>query len=185
MKICKYYQKIRRFLYRKLSTCKRFSGKWHIYQPTIFNGEGEIIGCDATIGYNPSPYFYAGSSYIEARCENAKITIGRSVINNNFCCVAESKQIIIGNDCLIGCNVTIMNSDFHSIKVSERNSGNHKSKDVIIGNNVWIGNDVTILKGVHVGDGAVIANGAVVFDSVPAKTIVRGNPAVIYKEIID
>lgn len=58
-----------------------------------------------------------------------------------------------------------------------------RSKDVRILNNVFIGNNVTILKGVTIGENAVIAGGSVVFDDVPANTIVRGNPAVIYKKL--
>ncbi|WP_269799630.1 CatB-related O-acetyltransferase [Geodermatophilus chilensis] len=46
-----------------------------------------------------------------------------------------------------------------------------------IGNDVWIGNRVTILRGVHVGDGAVLAAGAVVTRDVPPYAIVGGVPA--------
>jgi acetyltransferase-like isoleucine patch superfamily enzyme len=47
----------------------------------------------------------------------------------------------------------------------------------IIGNDVWIGINAIILKGVNIGDGAVIAAGAVVTKDVPDNTTVRGNPA--------
>lgn len=47
---------------------------------------------------------------------------------------------------------------------------------MIIGNNVWIGARVTILKGVHIGDGAVIAAGTIVNKDVPARSLVAGNP---------
>lgn len=58
-----------------------------------------------------------------------------------------------------------------------------KSKDIYIGDNVFIGNNVKILKGVHIGDYAVIANGAVVTKDVAAKTIVAGNPAEVIKNV--
>lgn len=48
---------------------------------------------------------------------------------------------------------------------------------VLIGNDVWIGANVTILNGVHIGDGAIIAAGAVVVKDVPPYTIVGGVPA--------
>jgi virginiamycin A acetyltransferase len=51
------------------------------------------------------------------------------------------------------------------------------NRPVIIGNDVWIGNRVTILRGVHVGDGAVLAAGAVVTRDVPPYAIVGGVPA--------
>ena len=52
-----------------------------------------------------------------------------------------------------------------------------KCKRVAIGNNVWIGAGVNIMPGVHIGDNAVIAGGAVVTRDVPANTVVGGNPA--------
>lgn len=48
---------------------------------------------------------------------------------------------------------------------------------VVIGNDVWIGANTTILNGVHIGDGAIIAAGAVVVKDVPPYTVVGGVPA--------
>ena len=50
-------------------------------------------------------------------------------------------------------------------------------------NNVWIGSHATILPGVTVGDGAVVAAGAVVAKDVPANTVVGGVPAKVIKHI--
>lgn len=185
MGIKQIYQKIRIAWYKRLSGNKRVEGNYMIQQPVLCNGRGRILFNGTILGWNPSPGFYDGSCYIEAREADAVIKIGSACINNDFCCIANHGRIEIADGCLIGTNVEIINSDFHSVNLSRRFSGGGKSKDVRIGNNVWIGNNVKIMKGVCVGDGAVIANGAVVFDSVPEKTIVRGNPAVIYKEIID
>jgi acetyltransferase-like isoleucine patch superfamily enzyme len=52
-------------------------------------------------------------------------------------------------------------------------------KKVTIGNDVWTGHNVNILGGVTVGDGAVIAAGAVVTKDVPAYAIVAGVPATV------
>lgn len=58
-----------------------------------------------------------------------------------------------------------------------------KSKDerVYIGNDVWVGSHVLINGGIHVGDGAVLAAGAVVTKDVPAYAVVGGVPAKIIK----
>ena len=48
---------------------------------------------------------------------------------------------------------------------------------VIIGNDVWIGNNATLMGGIRIGDGAVIATGALVTHDVPSYTIVGGVPA--------
>ena len=57
--------------------------------------------------------------------------------------------------------------------------------DVVIGNDVWIGYRAIILSGVTIGDGAVIAAGAVVTKDVPAYGIVGGNPAKLIKKRFD
>lgn len=62
--------------------------------------------------------------------------------------------------------------------------------DIILDDDVWIGCNAIILSGVHIGQGAVVAAGAVVTKDVPAYAVVAGNPAHIIKyrfeqEIID
>ncbi len=185
MGIKQIYQKIRIAWYKRLSSNKRVEGQCIVQQPVIWNGRGKIVLNDTIIGWNPSSGFYDGSCYIEAREEDSTIKIGSSNINNGFCCIANHGLIEIGDGCLIGTNVQIINSDFHSINLARRHTGGGKSKDVRIEDNVFIGSNVSIMKGVTVGYGAVIANGSVVFDDVKPKTIVRGNPAEFYKDIID
>ena len=80
------------------------------------------------------------------------------------------KYIKIGKNCAIGPYAIILDSDGHQIL------GKCNTAEVIIGNNVWIGARVTILKGVHIGDGAVIAAGTIVNKDVPARSLVAGNP---------
>ena len=55
------------------------------------------------------------------------------------------------------------------------------TQPIIIGNHVWIGMNVTILKGVRIGDGAIVAAGAVVTKDVPENTLVGGVPARVLK----
>ncbi|MFD6444354.1 CatB-related O-acetyltransferase [Promicromonospora sp. NPDC060204] len=49
--------------------------------------------------------------------------------------------------------------------------------DTVVGNDVWFGFGATVLPGVQIGDGAIIAAGAIVTSDVPPYTIVGGNPA--------
>lgn len=178
--------KTRMWWYRSHSTLIP-GGDAKCVQPVLFLGKGKVtLGEGNTFGYFPSRNYYNGYCHIEARNEDAWIRIGNNnYFNNNFSVVAEHEGISIGNDCLVGTNVSIMNSDFHPVGVAKRHSAGQKSKFVEIGNNVFIGSNVSICKGVHIGDNAVIANGAVVFDDVKANTIVRGNPATFYKEIYE
>lgn len=54
-------------------------------------------------------------------------------------------------------------------------------KDTVVGNDVWTGHNATIMPGVVIGDGAIVATGAVVTKDVPAFSIVAGNPARVVK----
>jgi tetrahydrodipicolinate N-succinyltransferase len=91
--------------------------------------------------------------------------------------VAQRTQLIarecikIGRDCAISWDVCIMDTDFHKLV------GSQTTAPVTIGDHVWIGARATILKGVRVGDGAVIAAGALVERDVPPHSLVAGVPA--------
>lgn len=58
-------------------------------------------------------------------------------------------------------------------------------KTVVIGNDVWIGSNAIVLQGVTIGDGAVVAAGAVVTKDVPSYTVVGGVPAKVIKKRFD
>lgn len=108
---------------------------------------------------------------------NAKLTLGSGYING-FSQIVCAKNIEIGNDVAIAREVVIRDTDAHDIL-----DGKHqKVKPVKIGNHVWIGAKAMIMKGVTIGDGAIIAAGAIVTKDVPEKCIVAGIPAKIIKE---
>ena len=86
------------------------------------------------------------------------------------------KHIIIGDDCGIGDNVTISDSNHHSI------DGKDPVAPVTIGNHVWICSNAMITAGVTINDGAVVAAGAVVVEDVPAHCMVGGVPAKVIRE---
>ena len=117
------YLAVRRVWYRQLSTCKRVEGEFHLLQAGLMNGNGRIIGHGAHIGYYPSDGLYNSTFYLEARNADAVIELGRSYYNNGFCAIAENGRITIGDDCLIGTRVCILNSDFHSSSIARRHAG--------------------------------------------------------------
>jgi len=109
--------------------------------------------------------------------ENAKISIGKNTTIGYHNFIFASKNISIGNNCLIAPFVYIVDSN-HQIKLGTLiNQQNNVSDDIEIGNDVWIASNVTILKGVKIGDGAVIAANSVVNKNVKSNTIVGGSPA--------
>lgn len=162
------------------------NGKAICYQPLQLIGNGTIkFDLNVRIGVFPSPMFFSTYAYIEARNSDAAVHVGENTwINNNFTAIAEHTSISIGANCLIGSNVEILDSDFHGMKISERRLSRPESAaPVVIGNDVFIGNNAVILKGVTVGDGAVISNSALVVSDVPANTIVGGVPAKVLRAI--
>lgn len=116
----------------------------------------------------------------------ASIIIGSDTgISGGSICAAVSVKI--GKECLIGANVTIADTDFHSINpIGRRYNGNPpeiSAAPIEIEDNVFIGTGVIILKGVRVGRNSVIGAGSVVTKDVPPDTIVAGNPAIALREL--
>jgi maltose O-acetyltransferase len=87
--------------------------------------------------------------------------------------------VSIGRDVMMGPDVVIIarNHAFQDTDAPMIEQGYDEPRAVAIGNDVWIGTRAIILPGIAVGDGAVIAAGAVVTKDVPAGAVVGGNPA--------
>ena len=114
--------------------------------------------------------------------DEGNLQIGSGYLNA-FDQIICKKEIIIGKDVSIARDVIIRDTDAHII--NENGVDKEESKAVRIGNHVWIGTRAIILKGVTIGDGAIIAAGAIVTKDVPEKTIVAGIPARVIKENIE
>lgn len=106
--------------------------------------------------------------------------IGKRVFINAGCKFQDQGGITIGDDVLIGHNCVIATLN-HAMDPDRR--ADMIPAPVRIGDKVWIGANATILQGVTIGDGAIIAAGAVVNKNVPPRSIVGGVPARIIKTI--
>lgn len=106
--------------------------------------------------------------------KNAQLKLGSGFINagGQIRC---GNSITIGNNVAIGRNFFVQDSDFHTI-IDGNDERKNNTAPVVIGDHVWIGTNVTILKGVHIGDGAVIGAGTVVTKDVPPYSVVAGTP---------
>jgi acetyltransferase-like isoleucine patch superfamily enzyme len=171
------YQQYRIAKFRLFSDCKNVQGRPTVRQPVQLSGKGTIrFTGTVNLGFYPSAYFLSGYIYIEARTAESIIEIADGVwMNNNVVLVSNGPGIFIGERTLLGTHCEIIDSDFHDLHPDREGSGN--SGRVEIGQNVFIGANVKILKGVRVGNNAVIANGSVVTRSVPENMVVAGNPA--------
>jgi hypothetical protein len=157
----------------------------NFFQKTLITGDGNVeIGSNCSFGFKLGGGYWAGLIEIQPRYKYAKISFGNNVaVNNNmFICAANS--IEIGDETLIGQNVSIFDHEAHEIDPLKRRQVGEIGK-VKIANNVWIGNNVTILKNSEIGENSLIAAGAVVSGKFPANVIIGGIPARIIKSIHD
>jgi maltose O-acetyltransferase len=107
------------------------------------------------------------------------LEIGDNVFINYGSSLVASRHVKIGNDCLIGTHVMVMDCDFHRV---EDKAWDTTGVPVVIEDRVWLGNRSMVLKGVTVGHDAVVAAGSVVTRDVPPRTVVAGVPARVVRE---
>jgi acetyltransferase-like isoleucine patch superfamily enzyme len=106
-----------------------------------------------------------------------------------------SERIEIGDDVLVSFDVLITDNDSHSLRFSERATDvadwTEGRKDwthvprapVRVLDKAWIGARAILLKGVTVGEGAIVAAGSVVTHDVPPWHLAAGNPARVIREL--
>lgn len=119
--------------------------------------------------------------------KNGILEIGNNV-NISSTAIVCCEKITIKDNVKIGGNVTIYDTDFHSLEISERTKMNEDlslrvNKPIVIEKNVFIGAHCTILKGVRIGEGAIIGAGSIVTKDVPSNEIWGGNPAKIIRKV--
>lgn len=145
------------------------------------------IGKDVLL-ISDSRYNSAGVNHpviIATEKEGAEIILGDGTGFSGASIVA-FKSIKIGDRSGGGVNCNIWDGDFHSIEASERGI-DAKPQDapnapIEIGEDVWIGANVTVLKGVTIGDRAIVGAMSLVNKNVEADTIVAGVPARMIKK---
>ena len=108
------------------------------------------------------------------------INVGENVFINSNCTMQDQGGIFIGDNVLIGHNACLLTLN-HNEDPQKR--ANLLPSPIKIGNGAWLGSNVTVLPGVTIGDGAIIAAGAVVTKDVEANTIVAGIPAKVVRKV--
>jgi len=124
----------------------------------------------------------AGSSigsFTKIKSADGPLTIGRNVDIATGCFLSShTAGVSIGDDCLIGPNVSIVGNNYRyddletPIRLQEKVS----EKGIRIGDNVWIGAGCVILEGADIGRGAILTPNTVVAAPIPENSIVQGNP---------
>ncbi len=116
--------------------------------------------------------------------ENARVFVGDNTYLGDFTNVLAIEEISIGKGCAISWHVLFMDTSSHPLGF-EGEKASTRIAPIRVQDHVWIGCRAVILKGVTIGEGAIVANNAVVTRSVPPATMVGGNPArVIKKDVV-
>lgn len=110
----------------------------------------------------------------------ARLSIGDGTSINRGVSICAQQSIQIGRDCGIGNDCLIFDTDFHALGDGSEATN---ASPVVIGDKVWLAARSVILKGVTIGDGAVICAGSVVATNVAPYTMVGGVPARVIRKL--
>ena len=121
---------------------------------------------------------------LSTRRANAELTIGDDCGFTGTTLVA-ADRVVIGDRVLVGGNASIVDFDFHPLTPEARaeNINAGTAAPIVIEDDVFVGVDALILKGVTVGEGAVVGAGSVVTQDVSPRTVVAGNPATVVRTL--
>ena len=120
---------------------------------------------------------------ISTRRAGAQLIIGDDFGMTGGALVCDAR-IRIGDRVWVGANTVITDTDFHPLDAETRRARplDANTAPVEIADDVFIGMNALILKGVRIGEGAVVGAGSVVSRDIPAGAIVAGNPARVIGE---
>jgi len=120
------------------------------------------------------------SSFTKIKATVGPLRIGKNVEISNGCVItSHDTGTYIGDDCLIGPNVSIIGNNYHydRLDVPIRLQGKSSAKGIRIADNVWLGAGCVVLDGADIGAGAILTPNSVVSGHIPANAIAQGNPA--------
>lgn len=160
----------------------------------FFSGKNNILFCEENVNLINCTISFGGSNSVVFLSSNPrhkyqlKIDIfnnstaffGRNIFFNGLfsVSVSESKNLIVGNDCVFSFGIWIRTSDAHLIYNCKTMKRRNLSKSVLIGDHVWLGQNALLLKGTVIGSGSIVAANSVVSGKkIHSNSSWGGNPA--------
>jgi acetyltransferase-like isoleucine patch superfamily enzyme len=133
------------------------------------------IGKDAVVHLGRWSWLGHGT---KVRCHEGEVHIGAKSVLGQECTISAYQHVSIGRECIIADRVMFIDFDHGVVDVDRpiRNQGIYM-RDVRVGHNVWIGYGAAFLRGVTVGDNAVVGTNSVVTRDVPDNAVAAGAPA--------
>jgi acetyltransferase-like isoleucine patch superfamily enzyme len=116
------------------------------------------------------------------RCHEGLVEIGEKTVLGQECTISAYRRVRIGEQCVIADRAMFIDFDHGVVEVERpiRRQGIYK-REVEVGSNVWVGYGACILRGIRVGDNAIVGTNTVVTRDVPANAVVAGVPARIVR----
>src|SRR5947208_12604972 len=117
------------------------------------------------------------------RCHEGLVSIGAKTVLGQECTISSYQHVSIGRECIVADRVMLIDFDHGVVEADRpiRLQGIYK-RDVRVGNNVWVGYGAAFLRGVTVGDNAVVGTYSIVGKDVPANAVVAGVPAKLLRK---
>lgn len=120
------------------------------------------------------------SSWVKIKATDGPLHIGSHVEIASHCVITSyTAGTWIGDDCLIGPNVSIIGNNYRydRLDVPIRLQEKISPKGIRIANNVWIGAGCVLLDGADIGSGCIVTPNSVVSSRLPENSVAQGNPA--------
>jgi acetyltransferase-like isoleucine patch superfamily enzyme len=163
-----------RYLRRRFLT--KAGRRWRTDGPVFFGPELELeIARGARVDFGR--FVWLGDR-TKVRCHEGQVEIGAKTVIGQECTISAYQRVRIGEQCVIADRTMFIDFDHGVVEVERpiRLQGIYK-RDVEVGSNVWIGYGACVLRGVSVGDNAIVGTNSVVTKDVPANAVVAGIPA--------
>ncbi|HET6575602.1 MAG TPA: DapH/DapD/GlmU-related protein [Fimbriiglobus sp.] len=166
------------------SQCESVGGRLWMEKLPYIQGAGRIVIGDRV-------RLSGKSSIAFGRSDRGvpELLIGDGTFVGHGCGFHVARSVRVGRYCLLAGGVQVYDMDGHPLDADRRRAGDSTPPEgvrpVVIGDDVWVGTGALILKGVTVGDRAVIAARAVVTRDVPADSVVAGNPARVVRHLTE
>ncbi len=112
------------------------------------------------------------------RVHEGEVSIGAKTVMGQECTISAYQHVSIGRECILADRVMLIDFDHGVVEVDRpiRLQGIYK-RDVRVGHNVWMGYGACVLRGVSVGNNAIVGTNTVVTRDVPENAVVAGSPA--------
>ncbi len=174
----KYARLLWRYLWRRFLTGKRFV---FFGKRFVFFGKRLQIQISRRGSVSFGRFVWVGDG-TKIRCHEGAVEIGEKTVLGQEVTISAYRRVRIGEQCVIADRAMFIDFDHGVVEVERpiRQQGIYM-EDVVIGSNVWIGYGACFLRGVKVGDNAIVGTNAVVTRDVPANAVVGGVPARILR----